>query len=259
MIELDFQKNQYQTAAQAANPVARLLPSTFFYENMVRVVVRHGLLVRGRHYDTQTWCQGSLAIFRALERIGCQISISGIEHVRGLSGPAVIIGNHMSMLETFLLPIILCPIRRITFILKEGLLRYPYLGDVLRAINAVAVGRVNPREDLKVVMSEGRQRLDSGLSVLVFPQTTRSHSFDPQQMNSIGVKLAKKAGVPVVPLALRTDALQNGKILKDLGSIDPKKPIHFAFGAPLQVEGKGTDTQQQLIDFITAQLQSWAD
>jgi hypothetical protein len=49
------------------------------------------------------------------------------------------------------------------------------------------------------MMDGGLARLKQGISIVVFPQTTRMVDFDASQFNSIGVKLAKKAGVPVVP------------------------------------------------------------
>ena len=53
--------------------------------------------------------------------------------------------------------------------------------------------------------------------------------FKPEEFNSIGVKLAKKAGVPVVPVAIKTDFWGNGRIIKELGPIDNKKTIHIKF------------------------------
>ena len=71
------------------------------------------------------------------------------------------------------------------------------------------------------------------------------------------VKLAKKAGVPVVPVALKTDAWGNGKRLKDFGRIDPLKKVYFSFGEPFEVKGKGTEEHQQIIDFIQGNLTKW--
>ena len=91
----------------------------------------------------------------------------------------------------------------------------------------------------------------------VFPQTTRGTDFKPKQFNSIGVKLAQKAGVPVLPLALKTDAWTNGKLIKDLGKIHPEVSTHFAFDAPITVKGKGKEEHQQVIDFISRKLKEW--
>ena len=76
-------------------------------------------------------------------------------------------------------------------------------------------------------------------------------------MSSIGVKLAKKAGVPVIPLALQTSAWKNGKFIKDFGGIDAEKDAHFSFGEPIHVKGKGAEEHQMIIEFIEAKLKEW--
>jgi 1-acyl-sn-glycerol-3-phosphate acyltransferase len=101
------------------------------------------------------------------------------------------------------------------------------------------------------------ERLQAGISIVVFPQKTRSPLFDPAAFNSIGIKLAKRAQVPVVPLALKTDAWGNGACLKDFGKIDPAKEVHIAFGEPLRVQGSGAAEHQQVVEFIRGNLEAW--
>ena len=97
----------------------------------------------------------------------------------------------------------------------------PFFGPVMCSRDPIVVGRTNPREDLAAVLEGGLERLKKGISIIVFPQHTRSREFNPQMFNSIGVKLAKKAGVPIVPLALKTDAWGQGKKIKELGPVTP--------------------------------------
>ncbi len=67
-------------------------------------------------------------------------------------------------------------------------------------------------------------------------------------------KLAKKAGVPVVPLALKTDGWGNGRRFKDFGRINTNKKAYFAFGEPIVIEGKGDLEQEQINEFISTKL-----
>ena len=70
--------------------------------------------------------------------------------------------------------------------------------------------------------------------------------------------MAKAAGVPVIPTALKTDFLGNGKLIKDLGPIHRDREIYFEFGEPImKIEGSGKQEQQQIIDFIESRLLSW--
>ena len=127
----------------------------------------------------------------------------------------------------------------------------------MRSRDPIAVTRDNPREDFKAVIEGGTERLARGISIIVFPQTTRTRQFDASQFNSIGVKLALRAKAPVVPLALLTDAWGNGRWIKDFGKIDPARTVHFAFGEPMEIQGRGAEDHQKIIGFIEERLSQW--
>ncbi|MEG2075621.1 MAG: hypothetical protein RRY34_03875, partial [Victivallaceae bacterium] len=55
----------------------------------------------------------------------------------------------------------------------------------------------------------------------------------------------------------KTDFLENGKYLRDIGRVRREHPICFAFGEPLTVEGNGKETQEKIIEFILASLTKW--
>jgi 1-acyl-sn-glycerol-3-phosphate acyltransferase len=257
MHRLQYTKNCYRTTVKSLTLLARLLPSLLFYSHLIEIVLRSSRVAKRGEYSDDNWIQSSLEVLRRLEQAGVKVEISGIEYIESQSGPVVFIGNHMSMMETMVLPVIIQPILPVTFVVKESLLNYPFFKHIMRSRNPVAVSRTNPRQDFKVVMSEGLSRLQSGVSVIVFPQTTRSHSFDPMQMSSIGVKLAKKAGVPVIPVALKTDCWQNGSWIKDFGKLDISKTAHYSFGTPIMVVGKGDEEQAEVNMFIVRKLQKW--
>lgn len=248
--------NVYTSEDKQLSFVGRTFPSLMFYSRFIGTVVRcAGLAKRGEFGDHQ-WMENSWNVLRILEDVGVRVRIKGLEHVDGVNGPCVFIGNHMSFLETVILPAIILP-KPVTFVVKQSLLEYPVFKHVLASRDPIAVTRTNPRQDLKVVLDEGVKRLQQGMSVVVFPQSTRSHIFDPSQMSSIGVKLAKKADVPVIPIALKTDALQNGKLLKDFGRIEPRLPIEFAFDAQRAIEGRGNGVQEEVNSFIEKKLDEW--
>ena len=98
-------------------------------------------------------------------------------------------------------------------------------------------------------MEGGRERLAQGRSIIIFPQTTRSLGFDPKLFNSIGVKLARRAGVPVVPIALKTDAWGVGKLIKDFGKIHPEKTVLVDFNKPDSRKREGSKTTFEFLGF----------
>ncbi len=254
---IEYRNDEYQTLLRPLPLTARLFPSLDFYWHAFMIVFGASRRAKRGRYGTPEWCASSLAIMRALERIGVKIHIAGARHFRDLKEPCVFIGNHMSTLETFVLPAIVSAYRESTFVVKQSLVEYPVFKYVMRSRNPITVGRANARDDLKAVLDGGVERLRAGTSIIIFPQTTRTQVFDPEAFNTIGVKLAKKAGVPVVPVALKTDAWGNGKWLKDYGTIRPELPVYFEFGEPMTIKDRGNEEHAAIVDFISARLKEW--
>lgn len=234
-----------------------LCTTFFFYLQAFRIVWKNSRKALKGFYGGAEWAGSSLDILRALEKVGVRIEITGMDNLRISRGPVVFIANHMSTLETFILPGIIQPIKETTFIVKQSLVSMSVFGPVIRSRDPVVVGRVNPRDDLRTVLEEGSKKLAAGRSIVVFPQSTRSLDFNPAEFNTLGIKLALKAGVPVVPVALKTDAWGVGKIIKDFGPLDKKKKVHFVFGKPMEIKGRGSDEHREIIAFIQDNLARW--
>jgi 1-acyl-sn-glycerol-3-phosphate acyltransferase len=189
--------------------------------------------------------------------VGGNVNISGLENVAAHYGPVVYVGNHMSLVETLILPGIALAFGDVNFIVKEELRHYPVLSSIFTSLGMIAVSRKNPREDFKVVLREGHKFISNGGSIIIFPQATRSMEFDVEAFNTLGVKLASRAGVPVIPVAIKTDFHGNGKWIKDMGPINPQKSLYFKFGDPLPVSGNGREAHRQVVEFITQNLSAW--
>jgi 1-acyl-sn-glycerol-3-phosphate acyltransferase len=254
---ITYVNGSYRTDAGRPSLLGRSLPEIRLYSRLLSIVLRGSSKAKRGHYVTADWVSSSLETLRALEKIGAVIEINGVDNFKSLDTPCVFIGNHMSTLETMVLPAIISQFKDSTFVVKQSLVDYPVFKHIMRSRNPITVGRMNPRDDLKAVFEGGEERLKAGISIVIFPQTTRTEVFDPGQFNTIGIKLAKKANVPVVPLALKTDAWGNGKYLKDYGKVDVSKKVWFAFGRPMTITGRGDAEHQQIIDFISGKLKEW--
>lgn len=257
MKSITYNNAEYISPVTQISLLPKLLPSVCFYAHFFWEIMCAASRAKKGKYDSAAWSVSSLALLHHLEGIGIKIHISTIDNLQNTQGPVVIIGNHMSMMETILLPGIVCPIKPATFVIKESLLNYPVFKHVVRSQYPIAVSRTNPRADLKLVMEEGTKHLEHGTSIIIFPQTTRANTFSAQEMSSIGVKLAKRANVPIIPLALKTDAWSNGTRIKDLGKLNPNKTVHFSFGKPIEIIGKGDEEQLQLCQYIENELKKW--
>lgn len=229
----------------------------YFIWKYIGIVLRTRKQAVRKLYDTKAWTDSSFYIFRFIEKTGGEFHITGMENITRSENPVLFISNHMSTLETMIFPCIIQPLREVTFVVKESLVSHPLFGDVMRSRNPIVVGRKDPRRDFEAVMNGGVEKLSKGISIIIFPQSTRSLEFKPEEFNSIGVKLAKKAGVQVVPVAIKTDYWGNGKLIKELGPIDRHKPIHIKFGEPFSITGNGKEENQKIIDFIKSSMMEW--
>lgn len=228
-----------------------------YYKGIFGIVATCSQISFRRPYTNQDWFNSSYHSIITVEAIGGSIEITGLEHLAALTKPAVIVSNHMSLLETFLLPCLILPFTPMAVVIKKELTEYPGFGRTMSTINHIAVSRDNPRADFRTVMEEGLNLLTHGISVLIFPQSTRNSVFVPAEFNTLGEKLASKAGCPVIPVAVKTDLQNNGRLIKEFGSVDPTRPVRIVFGPPLDPQKEGRQIHDKIIQFIGGQLQSW--
>lgn len=246
----------YDSPDIRVDPFSRLFPTVAFYTRTFSIVCQAAWHTRPG-YSMAKWAADSKTFMRYAEASGIRFHIDNASAFSRLDGPCVVVANHMSTMETFCMPGILGTQRPIAFVLKRSLTKYPVFHRVVNAVEPIAVDRVNPRDDFKTVMELGQERLSRGISVIVFPQTTRTPRLDREAFNSIGVKLAKKAGVPILPLAVKTDAWGTGSILKDYGPIRPELPVRFCFGEPVHIRGAGRNEHEEIMEFIHWKLTAW--
>ncbi|HOI29794.1 MAG TPA: lysophospholipid acyltransferase family protein [Melioribacteraceae bacterium] len=248
-------EDQYKTGIKNTR---RIFPSLYFYlVHVLRIILYSNKQARNNKYDEINWVNSSLDILESIEKAGVRITVTGINNIKKVEGPVVFVSNHMSILETFLFPSFIHQIKKIVYVIKSELATFPLFGPIAMARHPIVVGRENPKEDLMTVLNVGSDRIKEGFSVIIFPQRTRSKIFDPEGFNSLGIKLAKRNNIPVIPVAIVTDAWQNGKIIKEFGRIDPDKEVHIAFGEPMTVTGNGTEQHDKSVQFILNSLKSW--
>lgn len=250
--------DSYRSPCLKPGLLARFAPRASFYSRLFLSTL-HWLCRRAAQgrCDDAAWVYASDWVGDIVERMGSSVHIDGMNFITATAEPCIFVANHMSTLETFMLPGIIRPRRPLTFVVKDSLVRMPFFGPVMRSREPIVVGRKNPREDLTNVLEGGAERLGRGISLVIFPQSTRSLVFDEQRFNSIAVKLARKTNAPLVPLALKTDFWAPGKKIKELGPVKPGMPVRYRFGAPLRVQGNGKEEQAAICAFIAEALAEW--
>ena len=230
----------------------------YFYWKYFLIIFSTNRAVENDVLVDEEYCKTADQTFELLENCGAKIHAKGIDNIKKESGPVVFICNHMSILETFILPAFIIPINSVSFIVKESLTKHRLFGKIMRSTLPISVTRKDPMADYKKVMSEGKKMLDSGRSIIVFPQKTRGSNFIADEFGTIGEKLAGKAGVPIVPVALKTDFWGNGKYFKDFGKIHRNKDVHFEFGVPFKLDSPADKSgHPKIVSFIEERLNKW--
>jgi len=230
------------------------------YFRFFHVVLKSRSLAKKGLFTDDAMANLSFDIIRDVEGCGGRITIKGLDNIRRVEGPVVFICNHMSTLEAVVLPAIVSSIKPVAFVIKERLKKGPFFGPIMAARDFITVTRKDPRKDLTDVLTQGLEKLKAGRSIFLFPQSTeraRSVVFDPAKFNSLGIKLASRAGVPVVPAAVKTDFWGDGKFIRGFGRIERKEPIHFEFGEPITVSGRGKLEHERALGFILGRLEEW--
>ena len=239
-------------------PCPSWLATIFFNLSMARIFVMGYIYARRPNFMDKYWSEFGLMVYRLIERLGGTIEVKGFDKLNNHGKPVVFVCNHASSLETYLLPSILMAWPGLIIVLKESLAHYPFFGQVVRSVDPIRVFRKNALEDLRTVLNEGTEGIKKGRSALIFPQGARYRLFDAQTFNTLGVKLAKKADVDVVPIAVTTDFLRIGKKHRDLGmTVHPKSPVKIACGDIISKDLSPKEMNDKAIEFISNQLKEW--
>ncbi len=110
----------------------------------------------------------------------------------------VVVANHQSMLDILLLSHI--P-REMKWVAKEELFRIPWIGWMLRMTGDIAVKRGDAGSGSEA-LAKAKDYLAHGMSVIFFPEGTRSKTGRLLPFKSGAFRLAIEAGVPVLPVAV---------------------------------------------------------
>ena len=112
--------------------------------------------------------------------------------------PHVFVANHSSFTDVFL--VVRLP-WEMKWLAKKSIFSIPLLGWQLRVAGDVPIVR-GDRESAQEAMEEMRKRLASGVSMILFPEGTRSPDGSLGEFRDGAFRLAIEAGVDVVPLAI---------------------------------------------------------
>jgi len=132
--------------------------------------------------------------------------------------PTIIFCKHESAWETLALQRYFKPQ---VWVIKRELLWIPFFGWGLATLRPIAIDRKASRANLNQILTQGRERLDDGCWVVIFPEGTRVAPGKRHPYRQGGALLAEKTGYPVLPVAHNAgDFWPRNSFIKHPGTID---------------------------------------
>ncbi|HEX7602147.1 MAG TPA: lysophospholipid acyltransferase family protein [Polyangiaceae bacterium] len=110
----------------------------------------------------------------------------------------VVVANHESTADPFLLSWLPWDMR---WVCKEELFKKPFTGWAIRWGGDIPLRR-GDRDSVRAMLDECKRSLDAGISIMMFPEGTRSKDGELLPFKEGAFDLAIRAGVPILPVAI---------------------------------------------------------
>lgn len=180
---------------------------------------------------------------------GVRYQLLGKEHLEKVKQPVVVLSKHQSTWETFYLQSLFWPA---STVLKRELLRIPFFGWGLRAMQPIAIDRDNPRGALRQVKTTGIKRIQDGLNVILFPEGTRTNPGEKRPYARSGAEIALNAEVDIIPVALNATVCWPSKSFIKYPGL-----VTIVIGPPISVEGKTSKViMKEVEDWIEGEMEN---
>ncbi len=178
----------------------------------------------------------------ALFVCGVKVRVEGLEHVKG-EGPYVFMSNHQGSFDIFSLMAHL-PFQ-FKWLAKKEIFSIPVLGWAMAAAGYISIDREGTRETLEA-MNKAARKIHDGMSVVVFPEGSRSRDGSIQPFKKGGFTLAIKAKVPIVPMAISGSR----EIMPPEGLSAASGEIRIRIGHPIGTEKYSIKDRQRLMEKV---------
>lgn len=127
-----------------------------------------------------------------------KLKVYGRENI-DKKGRYVITVNHQSMLDIPLMYVL--PRLNFKWVAKQAVYKWPLFGAVLWLHGDIVIEEGSVRKAMSFV-AKGKERLEHGTSVVIFPEGTRSRDGEIHNYKEGAFLLAKEAGVDILPCVI---------------------------------------------------------
>lgn len=129
---------------------------------------------------------------------GIRVKINGKENILN-DRSCIYIANHSSFMD---IPVLINSLSgKLALIYKKELEKIPVFGKGMARSPHVAIARTHPKQAMRSI-DEALQKLSSGVSILVFPEGTRSDDGTLQEFKRGAFMLASRSGKPLIPVSV---------------------------------------------------------
>lgn len=200
-----------------------------------------GLLIPYRPRQTFITTANAIVLWWLKLSCGIKVNVEGLDNIP--NSAFVALSKHQSGWETFYLQRTLRPV---STILKKELLKVPFFGWGLAMTRPIAIDRSNPKQALREVLSQGKQRLEEGNNILLFPEGTRMNYGEVGNYSRSGASLAINSGAAILPIAHNAGRCWPAhRFIKHPGT------IHVIIGKPIDSTGrKSKELTEEVKDWI---------
>ncbi len=197
-----------------------------------------------RYRVVTSWSHLVVALARSI--CGIRYRIKGPGCPSG--GPYIVISKHQSAWETLVFQAIFPPQ---VMVVKRGLLWVPFFGWGLATLSPIAIKRGARTRSLRRLWEQGKDRLDRGFWIVIFPEGTRVRPGQRVKFQSGGAWLACRTAVSVIPVAHNAGELwPRNRFLKYPGTVT------VSIGAPMASAGrKAEELNRELEAWIETEMQ----
>ncbi len=146
----------------------------------------------------------------------------------------VFVANHQGSFDIFLIYGFLN--RNFKWMMKKSLRKAPFIGKACEAAGHIFVDKSGPKK-IMATIEMGRETLKDGMSLVIFPEGSRSFSGHMADFKKGAFMLADELQLPVVPLTI----IGSFNILPRTGKYLCWHPMELVIHDPIYPNGKGSD------------------
>lgn len=173
---------------------------------------------------------------------GSKIQIKGEENLPKDS-PALFVSNHQGHMDSVIIHGFIRIPKGFVSIVEVN--KFPILRTWMRYAKCIFLDRSDPRQSL-VCINKGVQFLKEGHSMVIFPEGMLSNGDEINEFKAGSLRLALKAGVPIIPITIKGSY----QIMSKAGKNIRAAKIECLISKPIETSGIDKSGEKELMKLV---------